>query len=66
MGDLAGDGKDSITMPLVWDILRNGGAERTVWETLLEMERFNYHATDILRNGGDLAGDGKIQLPCHG
>ena len=23
---------------------RNGGAERTVWETLLEMERFNYSA----------------------
>ena len=23
---------------------RNGGAERTVWEILLEMERFNYHA----------------------
>ena len=29
-----------------WDATygRNGGAERTVRETLLEMERFNYHA----------------------
>ena len=27
-----------------WDATdeRNGGADRTVWETLLEMERFNY------------------------
>ena len=22
----------------------SGGAERIVWETLLDMERFNYHA----------------------
>ena len=29
-----------------WDTTdgRNGGAERTVWETLLEMKRFTYHA----------------------
>ena len=29
-----------------WDATdgQNGGAERTVWETLLEMESFNYHA----------------------
>ena len=29
-----------------WDTIdgRNGGAERAVWETLLEMERFTYHA----------------------
>ena len=29
-----------------WDTTdgRNGGVERTVWETLLEMERFTYHA----------------------
>ena len=30
----------------VWDVTdgRYGGAERTVWETLLEMQRFSYHA----------------------
>ena len=31
-----------------WDATdaRNEGAERTVWETLLETERFNYHAEE--------------------
>ena len=31
-----------------WDATegRNGGAERTVWETLLDMERFEYRASE--------------------
>ena len=33
---------------------RNGGAERTVWETLLEMERFGYNAGEMSQ-GGDHA-----------
>ena len=32
-----------------WDATdgRNGGAERIVWETFLEMDRFDYHAGEV-------------------
>ena len=38
-----------------WDTTdgRNGGAERTLWETLLDLDRFNYHAGE--RNQGAVA-----------
>ena len=53
-----------------WDATngRNGGAARTVWETLLEMERFNCHAGE--RDQGAIApvldlaqGFGRVGLP---